>query len=139
MESREKCDEIVQQFNGKCPNGCKEPFLVKFADSGKKLKTKQQQNSIGGMHFDKMGDSLSAGYSGLAYDPIQSSMLANGLNSSLMPNYAAAAAAAASRNAAFTQGIMPTATTYFIPSAPYLVPQTVRINILIQSKTKSQQ
>jgi hypothetical protein len=127
MESREKCDEIVQQFNGKCPNGCAEPLLVKFADSGKKLKTKQQ-NSIGGMNFDKIGDSLAAGYSGLAYDPIQSSMMANGLSSSLIPNYAAAAAAAASRNAAFTQGMMPAAATYFIPSTPYLMPQTVKIS-----------
>ena len=36
MESREKCELIIQIFNKKMLRGAKEPLLVKFADSGNK-------------------------------------------------------------------------------------------------------
>lgn len=36
MESKEKCEQIIQMFNGNQINGCKEPLLVKFADGGNK-------------------------------------------------------------------------------------------------------
>ncbi|GAB6032477.1 hypothetical protein CHUAL_011108 [Chamberlinius hualienensis] len=36
MESKEKCEHIINLFNGKLLPGCKEPLLVKFADGGNK-------------------------------------------------------------------------------------------------------
>ncbi|XP_035825495.1 RNA-binding motif, single-stranded-interacting protein 1 [Aplysia californica] len=39
MESKEKCDQIINAFNNKMLPGCTEPLLVKFADSGNKKKT----------------------------------------------------------------------------------------------------
>ncbi|XP_044729042.1 protein alan shepard isoform X3 [Chrysoperla carnea] len=38
MESREKCEQIIQMFNGSPLAGAKEPLLVKFADGGNKKK-----------------------------------------------------------------------------------------------------
>lgn len=36
MESKEKCEQIIQIFNGTQLPGSKEPLLVKFADGGNK-------------------------------------------------------------------------------------------------------
>lgn len=36
MDSKEKCEQIIQIFNGNPLPGSKEPLLVKFADSGQK-------------------------------------------------------------------------------------------------------
>ncbi|XP_047503756.1 protein alan shepard isoform X5 [Pieris napi] len=50
MESREKCEQIIQMFNGNPIPGAKEPLLVKFADGGNKKKTsynKQNENGRG--------------------------------------------------------------------------------------------
>ena len=44
MESKEKCDLIIQNFNNKLLVGSKEPLLVKFADGGNKKKN-QYKNS----------------------------------------------------------------------------------------------
>ncbi|KRG06285.1 uncharacterized protein Dmoj_GI11982, isoform J [Drosophila mojavensis] len=38
MESREKCEQIIQMFNGNTITGAKDPLLVKFADGGPKKK-----------------------------------------------------------------------------------------------------
>lgn len=38
MESKEKCEQIIQIFNGKTLPGAKDPLLVKFADGGNKKK-----------------------------------------------------------------------------------------------------
>lgn len=38
MESREKCEQIIQIFNGTQLPGAKDPLLVKFADGGSKKK-----------------------------------------------------------------------------------------------------
>lgn len=38
MESREKCEHIIQMFNGTQLQGAKDPLLVKFADGGSKKK-----------------------------------------------------------------------------------------------------
>ncbi|KAG5681675.1 hypothetical protein PVAND_011088 [Polypedilum vanderplanki] len=38
MESREKCEQIIQIFNGTHLQGAKDPLLVKFADGGSKKK-----------------------------------------------------------------------------------------------------
>jgi len=60
MESKEKCDLIIQNFNNKLLVGSKEPLLVKFADGGNKKKNQYKnsqsgdsrmisgQNSVGG-------------------------------------------------------------------------------------------
>lgn len=39
MESKEKCEQIIQMFNGKALHGGKDPLLVKFADGGSKKKS----------------------------------------------------------------------------------------------------
>ncbi|EZA54184.1 Protein alan shepard, partial [Ooceraea biroi] len=39
MESKEKCEQIIQIFNGKALTGAKDPLLVKFADGGNKKKS----------------------------------------------------------------------------------------------------
>lgn len=36
MESRDKCEQIIEQLNGRPCQGWKEPLLVKFADGGNK-------------------------------------------------------------------------------------------------------
>ncbi|XP_076465840.1 uncharacterized protein LOC143297381 isoform X4 [Babylonia areolata] len=43
MESRDKCETIINTFNNKMLSGCSEPLLVKFADSGNKKKSQQQK------------------------------------------------------------------------------------------------
>lgn len=35
MESKDKCEQIINMFNGTNLAGAKEPLLVKFADGGK--------------------------------------------------------------------------------------------------------
>ena len=39
MESKEKCEQIIQMFNGTTLPGAKEPLLVKFADGGQKKRS----------------------------------------------------------------------------------------------------
>ncbi|XP_069683320.1 protein alan shepard isoform X2 [Periplaneta americana] len=39
MESKEKCEQIIQMFNGSPLAGSKEPLLVKFADGGNKKRS----------------------------------------------------------------------------------------------------
>uniref|UniRef100_A0A0N5AKW7 Protein alan shepard n=1 Tax=Syphacia muris TaxID=451379 RepID=A0A0N5AKW7_9BILA len=44
MDSKELCDKIIKEMNGKAIlNGTTQPLLVKFADSGKKTKPKASQ------------------------------------------------------------------------------------------------
>ncbi|XP_060607362.1 RNA-binding motif, single-stranded-interacting protein 3-like isoform X16 [Ruditapes philippinarum] len=38
MESKEKCEQVINGFNGKILPGCTEPLLAKFADGGNKKK-----------------------------------------------------------------------------------------------------
>lgn len=42
MDAKDKCDLIIQTFNGKALVGCKEPLLVKFADGGNKKKSQSR-------------------------------------------------------------------------------------------------
>lgn len=44
MESKEKCEYIIQNFNSKVLQGSKEPLLVKFADGGNKKKNMYKNN-----------------------------------------------------------------------------------------------
>lgn len=39
MESKDKCEQIIELFNGRPVPGSKEPLLVKFADGGNKKRT----------------------------------------------------------------------------------------------------
>jgi len=43
MESKEKCEQIIQHFQGKYLQGFKEPLTVKFADGGNKKKNQSKQ------------------------------------------------------------------------------------------------
>lgn len=62
MENKEKCEKIIQYFNGKTIQGCKEPLLVKFADGGNKKKIyKNNENS-------KMWRDGTEGLSTVGYD-----------------------------------------------------------------------
>ncbi|KAK7477967.1 hypothetical protein BaRGS_00030796, partial [Batillaria attramentaria] len=47
MESKDKCEQIINAFNSKLISGCTEPLLVKFADSGNKKKNQQQKMFMG--------------------------------------------------------------------------------------------
>lgn len=44
MESKEKCEFIIQKFNGQVLGGSKEALLVKFADGGNKKKNLYKNN-----------------------------------------------------------------------------------------------
>ncbi|XP_015781971.1 RNA-binding motif, single-stranded-interacting protein 2 isoform X3 [Tetranychus urticae] len=91
MESKEKCDMIIQHFNGKIIAGGKEPLLVKFADGGNKKKS-QNKNEIRNREGGGASQPMTAAY---AYPTDQSNINQNGVATApMMPNMAAAAAAA---------------------------------------------
>ncbi|CAG9561980.1 unnamed protein product [Danaus chrysippus] len=59
MESREKCEQIIQMFNGNPIPGAKEPLLVKFADGGNKKKALyNKQNDNNGRVWRDNNDSI---------------------------------------------------------------------------------
>ncbi|XP_013145157.1 PREDICTED: protein alan shepard isoform X3 [Papilio polytes] len=58
MESREKCEQIIQMFNGNSIPGAKEPLLVKFADGGSKKKSLYKQNDNGGRMWRDNNESI---------------------------------------------------------------------------------
>lgn len=39
METRDKCEQIIEQLNGRPCKGWKEPLLIKFADGGNKKRS----------------------------------------------------------------------------------------------------
>lgn len=47
MESREKCEQIINHFNGKKVPGISEPLLVKFADGGRKARQRAAMDQQG--------------------------------------------------------------------------------------------
>lgn len=61
MDAKDKCDMIIQAFNGKVIPGSKEPLLVKFADGGNKkksqYKTDIRDNGAGltALHYEQSG------------------------------------------------------------------------------------
>lgn len=69
MESKEKCEYIIQQFNGHTLPGSKDALLVKFADGGNKKKTYKNQE---GKMWREEGMAAAVGY-----DP--SAMVTNGV------------------------------------------------------------
>ncbi|XP_017780397.1 PREDICTED: protein alan shepard isoform X3 [Nicrophorus vespilloides] len=64
MESKEKCEQIINNFNGTILPGSKDQLLVKFADGGNKKKSLYKNNDNNKMWRDG-ADAMSA----VAYDP----------------------------------------------------------------------
>lgn len=64
MESKEKCEQIIQMFNGNVIPGSKDPLLVKFADGGNKKKNMYKNNDNSKMWRDG-GETIPT----VAYDP----------------------------------------------------------------------
>lgn len=77
MESKEKCEQIIQIFNGMVMPGSKDPLLVKFADGGNKKKNMYKNNDN-----TKMWRDGSEGMPTVAYDP--STLAQNGVPPSHM-------------------------------------------------------
>uniref|UniRef100_A0A1A9W7G1 Protein alan shepard n=1 Tax=Glossina brevipalpis TaxID=37001 RepID=A0A1A9W7G1_9MUSC len=73
MESREKCEQIIQMFNNTTIPGAKDPLLVKFADGGPKKKNLFKAPDQGGRTWRD----VSAEGIPVAYDP--SAMQQNGV------------------------------------------------------------
>ncbi|CAG9817625.1 unnamed protein product, partial [Phaedon cochleariae] len=63
MESKEKCEYIIQKFNGNVLNAGKEPLLVKFADGGSKKKNLYKNNENGKLWRDG-AEGLAVAYGG---------------------------------------------------------------------------
>lgn len=83
MESKEKCDLIIANFNGKLLPGCKEPLLVKFADGGNKKKSQSKNDN----RWRETASETTAAY---AYATEQSNITQNGGMPApqMMPNMA---------------------------------------------------
>lgn len=64
MESREKCEQIIQTFNGMQLQGAKDPLLVKFADGGSKKKTNFKGSDGNVRSWREVPDGVQ-----VAYDP----------------------------------------------------------------------
>uniref|UniRef100_A0A1Y1NLU8 Protein alan shepard n=1 Tax=Photinus pyralis TaxID=7054 RepID=A0A1Y1NLU8_PHOPY len=107
MESKEKCEQIIQIFNGSPLSGSKEPLLVKFADGGNKKKNQYKNNDNSRMWRDG-----AEGIAPVAYDP--NALAQNGVAAQhMMP--------ATISNYGRHYGQMP---AYAMPSTPW-VPQYV--------------
>ncbi|XP_066140358.1 protein alan shepard isoform X2 [Euwallacea fornicatus] len=63
MESKEKCEHIIQMFNNKCLSNYKEPLLVKFADGGNKKKNLYNKNNDNSMKWRDNNEAMG----GMAY------------------------------------------------------------------------
>jgi RNA recognition motif. (a.k.a. RRM, RBD, or RNP domain) len=71
MESREKCEQIIQIFNGTQLQGAKDPLLVKFADGGSKKKNNFKSPDPNARAWREVTEGVP-----VAYDP---SMQQNGI------------------------------------------------------------
>lgn len=71
MESREKCEQIIQIFNGTQLQGAKDPLLVKFADGGSKKKNNFKSPDPNARAWREVAEGVP-----VAYDP---SMQQNGI------------------------------------------------------------
>ncbi|KAM3618593.1 uncharacterized protein V6R79_022112 [Siganus canaliculatus] len=90
MESTEKCEAIIQHFNGKyikTPPGVpvpSEPLLCKFADGGQKKRQSQGKYLLNGRPWTRDGET---GGMTLTYDPttaLQNGLVTNGAGSACM-------------------------------------------------------
>ncbi|KAJ8923373.1 hypothetical protein NQ315_001931 [Exocentrus adspersus] len=84
MESKEKCEHIIQMFNGHSLAGCKDPLLVKFADGGNKKKNMYKNNDNAKIWRDSAEgiatvtyDPASLGANGVAGQPMMPATLSN--------------------------------------------------------------
>ena len=63
MENRDKCEHIIQVFNGNQLPGAKDPLLVKFADGGPKKKNPFKSPDQGARSWrDVTADGMPVGY-----------------------------------------------------------------------------
>jgi hypothetical protein len=82
MESKDKCEQIIQTFNGQKIPGHMEPLTVKLADSGNKRRNQQQRQWIDRQQGDLSGLS--------AYDQTNGGVTPQGMTPpSIMPRFAA--------------------------------------------------
>uniref|UniRef100_A0A914UUL0 RRM domain-containing protein n=1 Tax=Plectus sambesii TaxID=2011161 RepID=A0A914UUL0_9BILA len=83
MESREKCEQIILELNGRAPktDPNSTPLLVKFADSGRKPKRVPGGNGTGYGGHGAMGNVVDMQPYGGGYDPSQ---MNGGINSPAM-------------------------------------------------------
>ncbi|XP_073970733.1 RNA binding motif single stranded interacting protein alan shepard isoform X28 [Rhodnius prolixus] len=120
MESKEKCEQIIQAFNGKPVSGCKDSLLVKFADGGQKKRNLYRTDNriwrdgpelqTGQMGYDTSGCGSAAGSQ-------------NGVSGQhMIPGSAAAAAAAAAALAQYG-GYQAQVSSYPLQSWHSVVPQ----------------
>ncbi|XP_022916231.1 protein alan shepard isoform X3 [Onthophagus taurus] len=72
METREKCEQIIQMYNGMKISGSKEGLLVKFADGGNKKKNVYKNNEN-----NKWRDGTDSCIPAVSYDP--SALAQNGV------------------------------------------------------------
>ncbi|XP_052833215.1 RNA-binding motif, single-stranded-interacting protein 3 isoform X3 [Octopus bimaculoides] len=127
MESKEKCEQIIQNFNSKILAGGNEPLLVKFADGGSKKKAQYQQNRSWTERADANNYSYVTGIP-VGYD--QSSIAQNGLYlpysvGAAPPGGAAAAGGGgAVATAMIPAGIMPRYSMSTTPVTTYQVQST---------------
>ncbi|KAL4222016.1 RNA-binding motif [Mactra antiquata] len=120
MESKEKCEQVINAFNGKILPGCTEPLLAKFADGGNKKKEVQIMTQSDNLQLDSF-----QAIPTLAYD--QAALAQNGL---YLPYSIAAQGAAALMT---PTGILPrysvasSPTTYQVQSNPgaFVTPQYI--------------
>ncbi|XP_045168214.2 RNA-binding motif, single-stranded-interacting protein 2-like isoform X5 [Mercenaria mercenaria] len=118
MESKEKCEQVINGFNGKILPGCTEPLLAKFADGGNKKKVPYIQPTK--LWPDRTDVTIPT----LAYD--QAALAQNGL-------YLPYSIAAPGGAALMTPGILPrysvasSPTTYQVQSNPgaFVTPQYI--------------
>ncbi|XP_072157164.1 RNA-binding motif, single-stranded-interacting protein 1 isoform X3 [Bemisia tabaci] len=90
LESKEKCEDIIQMFNATTIPGSKEPLLVKFADGGQKKRspyrndTRMWRDSEGG-HLNYDGTTL--GQNGVAATPVMPTLAQYGRYTQPIPGY----------------------------------------------------
>ncbi|GAB1605625.1 RNA-binding motif, single-stranded-interacting protein 2 isoform X1 [Argonauta hians] len=101
MESKDKCEQIIHNFNSKILAGGSEPLLVKFADGGSKKKTQYQQNRS----WPERTDSSYSYLTGIPVGYDQSNLAQNGVGASV-PG-AATGGGGAVATAMIPAGLMP--------------------------------
>ncbi|XP_014772116.2 RNA-binding motif, single-stranded-interacting protein 2 isoform X2 [Octopus bimaculoides] len=121
MESKEKCEQIIQNFNSKILAGGNEPLLVKFADGGSKKKAQYQQNRSWTERADANNYSYVTGIP-VGYD--QSSIAQNGVGAAPPGGAAAAGGGGAVATAMIPAGIMPRYSMSTTPVTTYQVQST---------------
>ncbi|CAH1790422.1 unnamed protein product, partial [Owenia fusiformis] len=115
MESKEKCEQIINHFNGKHIPGWKEQLLVKFADGGNKKKNQYQQRNV----WTDRGDNIPLAYeqtqvaqNGYGSYSVAQSMMTQGM---MAPRYSVS-------TTPVTNYQVPSGASWMQPT-PYMIPQ----------------